>query len=169
MARGRTVTRINWWVAGRRARAAFGNIGADSTPYPHVLIFSQDEHEHLLLDRLGDAGVLVERRTELVDFGQKADHIVARLKLPDGRVDECEAAYVAGCDGAHSSVRETLSIGFPGSTYSHVFYVADVDARGPAIDGDMHMRSTAPISRAVPHDRRPSRETRRNHPRRRRA
>ena len=104
-----------------------------------LLIFSQDEHEQLLVDRLSDAGVLVERRTELVDFDQTADRIVARLKLPDGRVEECEAAYVAGCDGAHSSVRETLSIGFPGGTYSHLFYVADVDARGPAIDGDVHV------------------------------
>ena len=140
VARGRTVTGVNLWVAGRHAaRAPFGNIGADITPYPYVLIFSQDEHEHLLVDRLRDAGVLVERRTELVDFDQTVDRTVARLKLPDGRVEECEAAYVAGCDGAHSSVRETLSIGFPGGTYSHLFYVADVDARGPAIDGDVHV------------------------------
>ena len=140
VARGRTVTRVNLWVAGRHAaRAAFGNIGADISPYPYVLIFSQDEHEHLLVDRLREAGVLVERRTELVDFDQTGDRTVARLKLPDGRVEECEAAFVAGCDGAHSSVRETLSIGFPGGTYSHLFYVADVDARGPAIDGDVHV------------------------------
>ena len=39
VARGRTVTRLNLWVAGRHAaRASFGNIGADLTPYPHVLI-----------------------------------------------------------------------------------------------------------------------------------
>ena len=50
----------------------------------------------------------------------------ARLKRPDGTEEACEAAYLAGCDGAHSTVREVLGIGFPGGTYTHVFYVADV-------------------------------------------
>jgi hypothetical protein len=36
-------------------------------------------------------------------------------------------------------VRETLGIGFPGGTYAHLFYVADVDARGSAIDGEVHV------------------------------
>ena len=43
----------------------------------------------------------------------------------------CDAAYIAGCDGAHSRVREVLGIGFPGGTYEQLFYVADVEARGP--------------------------------------
>lgn len=48
-----TTTRANLWIAGRRvARAPFGNIGTDIMPYPYVLIYSQDEHEHLLLDQL---------------------------------------------------------------------------------------------------------------------
>jgi 2-polyprenyl-6-methoxyphenol hydroxylase-like FAD-dependent oxidoreductase len=138
--RGRTVTRVNLWVAGRQAaHAAFGNIGADISPYPYVLIFSQDEHERLRVDRLREAGVDVERRTELVDFEQTDDGIVARLKSADGRIESCEAAYIAGCDGAHSAVRETLAIGFPGGTYAHLFYVADVDARGSAINGEVHV------------------------------
>jgi 2-polyprenyl-6-methoxyphenol hydroxylase-like FAD-dependent oxidoreductase len=127
-------------VAGRHtARAAFGNIGSGISPYPYVLIISQDAHEHLLIDQLRAEGVIVERRTELVDFEQTVDRVVARLKLPDGRMEACETAYIAGCDGAHSAVRERLCIGFPGGTYSHLFYVADVDARGSAIDGDGHV------------------------------
>lgn len=138
--RGRTSTGVNLWVAGRRvARAVFGNLGAGISPYPYVLIFSQDEHERLLNDRLREMGVDVERGTELVDFELAGDRAAARLKLADGRVEQCEAAYIAGCDGAHSSVRETLSIGFPGGTYEHLFYVADVDARGSAINGELHV------------------------------
>src|SRR5262249_16069114 len=57
----------------------------------------------------------------------------------DGRLDSCEAAFVAGCDGAHSRVRETLSIGFAGGTYEHLFYVADVEARGVVMNGDIHV------------------------------
>ena len=33
---------------------------------------------------------------------------------------------------------QTLGIGFPGGTYEHLFYVADVDARGPAMNGELH-------------------------------
>jgi hypothetical protein len=35
-------------------------------------------------------------------------------------------------------LRETLSIGFPGGTYEHLFYVADVDARGAVMNGEIH-------------------------------
>jgi hypothetical protein len=47
--------------------------------------------------------------------------------------------YLAGCDGTHSTVRERLGIGFPGGTYAHVFYVADAEASGPAINGELHV------------------------------
>jgi 2-polyprenyl-6-methoxyphenol hydroxylase-like FAD-dependent oxidoreductase len=43
-----------------------------------------------------------------------------------------------GCDGAHSTVRETIGIGFPGGTYEHLFYVADVEASGQALNGELH-------------------------------
>ena len=55
-----------------------------------------------------------------------------------GPRETCEAAYIAGCDGAHSTVREALAIGFPGGTYHHLFYVADVEARGAAMNGELH-------------------------------
>ena len=55
----------------------------------------------------------------------------ATLRAGDGSEETCEAAYLAGCDGAHSTVREALAIGFPGGTYSGVFYVADVDGVRP--------------------------------------
>jgi 2-polyprenyl-6-methoxyphenol hydroxylase-like FAD-dependent oxidoreductase len=38
----------------------------------------------------------------------------------------------------HSIVRETMGTGFPGGTYRHLFYVADVQARGPVINGELH-------------------------------
>ncbi len=38
---------------------------------------------------------------------------------------------MAGCDGAHSAVRELSGIGFPGAPYEQVFFVADTEATGP--------------------------------------
>jgi 2-polyprenyl-6-methoxyphenol hydroxylase-like FAD-dependent oxidoreductase len=130
---------VNLWVAGRQVgRAAFGNMGQGLSPYPYVLIYPQDEHERLLIDRLTALGVKVERRTELVGFEDGAGRVVAHLKHADGTHETCEAAYLAGCDGAHSRVREALSIGFPGGTYDHLFYVADVEARGAVMNGELH-------------------------------
>src|SRR5205807_2469563 len=92
----------------------------------------------LLIDRLAEAGISVERQTELVAFEETAEGVRARLKGADGGISTCEASYFAGCDGAHSAVREGLQIGFPGGTYNHLFYVADVDARGAVMNGELH-------------------------------
>jgi 2-polyprenyl-6-methoxyphenol hydroxylase-like FAD-dependent oxidoreductase len=137
---GRKAVAANLWVSGRQvARAAFGDMGAGLSPFPYALIFPQDEHERLLIDRLAEAGVEVERRTELLGFEDATDRVLARLKRPDGAWESCEAAYLAGCDGAHSTVREALKIGFPGGVYAHLFYVADVEARGATMNGELHV------------------------------
>jgi len=137
--RGRKMTTINLWTTGKQvARVVFGDMGAGLSPFPYALIYPQDEHERLLIDRLAEAGVHVERRTELVGFEETASGVRARLARADGGANTCEAAYLAGCDGAHSAVREALQAGFPGGTYNHLFYVADVDARGVVMNGELH-------------------------------
>jgi len=138
--RGRNVAAANLWVSGKKvARAVFGDMGAGLSPFPYALIYPQDEHERLLIARLADAGVEVERRTELLRIEDAPDHMLACLRRPDGTQAACEAAYIAGCDGAHSTVREALRIGFPGGTYAHVFYVADVQASGATMNGEIHV------------------------------
>ncbi len=140
VAAGVTVAGLNLWVSGTKAaRLLLGRMGAGLSPFPYALTYPQDAHERLLIDRLDALGVRVERRTELVRFDQHPASVRAVLKRPDGAEETCEAAYLAGCDGAHSTVRETLATGFPGGTYSGLFYVADVDAAGPAADGDIHV------------------------------
>ena len=140
VARGRKAPAANLWVTGKKtARFSFGDMGAEITPFPYALIFPQDEHERLLIDRLAGLGIAVERRTELLEFEETAGRVRARLKRPDGTTESCEANYIAGCDGAHSTVRETLKIGFAGGTYSHRCYVADVQAGGAAMNGEMHV------------------------------
>jgi len=138
--RGRKAIAANLWVTGRNAaRLPFADMGGDISPFPYALVFSQDEHERLLIERLAGLGVEVERRTELLGFEEAAGRICARLKRPDGTTEVCEASYIAGCDGAHSTVRETLKIGFAGGTYDRLFYVADVQASGAAMNGELHI------------------------------
>src|SRR5882757_1685608 len=83
LARGHRVPAVNLWVKGATAaRLSFASIGAGLTPYPFLLIFPQDQHERLLIERLQALGVAVERRTELIGFAEKEDRIVARLRGP---------------------------------------------------------------------------------------
>ena len=140
VASGRRVDAFNLWVNGRRkARAVLGEIGAGISPFAYALVFPQDEHERLLVERLQGLGVGVERQTTLEEFAESDEGIHATLVGADGRRSACTARFIAGCDGAHSRVREVLGIGFPGGTYEHTFYVADVDATGPSVDGGINV------------------------------
>jgi 2-polyprenyl-6-methoxyphenol hydroxylase-like FAD-dependent oxidoreductase len=137
---GRRFSSVNLWVAGKKAaHVVFGEMGQGLSPYPFAIIYPQDEHERLLIDRLAAQGIQVERGTELIRYEQAPDGILADLKRADGSEETCHADYLAGCDGAHSTIRESLGIGFPGGAYEHLFYVADVQARGAAIDGELHV------------------------------
>jgi 2-polyprenyl-6-methoxyphenol hydroxylase-like FAD-dependent oxidoreductase len=84
-------------------------------------------------------GVSIERRTELLGFTEEGERMIAPLRSPEGQDETCEASYIAGCDGAHSTVRETIATGFPGGTYRQVFYLADVEAAGPPLNGELHV------------------------------
>jgi 2-polyprenyl-6-methoxyphenol hydroxylase-like FAD-dependent oxidoreductase len=137
---GHNVPAVNLWVKGEpAARLPFENVGSDLTRYPFLQIFPQDQHERLLIGRLEALGVSVERQTELVGFADEGGRVIARLRGPEGTEATCEANYVAGCDGARSMVRETLGTGFPGGTYRQIFYVADVEAAGPPLNGELHV------------------------------
>ncbi len=134
---GHQVPAINLWVAGKHeARVDFSDAGQTLTPYPFLHIFPQDEHERLLISRLEQVGVKVERQTELTGFTDHGDGITAEITGPNGS-EKIECRYLAGCDGARSKTREILDVGFPGGTYSQIFYVADVEASGPPVTGEL--------------------------------
>ncbi|URM30590.1 FAD-dependent oxidoreductase [Pseudomonas frederiksbergensis] len=137
---GHKVAAANFWVKGEPvARLPLSTIGEGLTPYAFLEMYPQDEHERLLIERLEAFGITVERNTELQSFEETGDGITARVRLPDGQQETCQACYLAGCDGARSIVRKTLDTGFPGGTYQQIFYVADVQARGPTFNGELHV------------------------------
>ena len=138
--RGHKVPAVNLWAKGERAaRLGFEAVGQRLTAYSYLEIFPQDRHEMLLIDRLRTFGVEVERRTELVGFDDGPGGVTARLRKADGAEETCAADYIAGCDGARSTVRGAIGATFPGGTYRQVFYVADVEGSGPAMDGELHV------------------------------
>jgi 2-polyprenyl-6-methoxyphenol hydroxylase-like FAD-dependent oxidoreductase len=130
----------NLWVRGqKRGRIVLGAIGAGVSPYPFMLVYPQDQHERFLIERLGDAGVRIERPTEVVGFEERDAQVAVRLKRADGSEETCTAAFLAGCDGARSIVRDVLKTGFPGGTYNHMFYVADTEGSGPVMNRELNL------------------------------
>jgi 2-polyprenyl-6-methoxyphenol hydroxylase-like FAD-dependent oxidoreductase len=137
---GLPLVAVNVWTRGRlEGRAAFASAGRGLSPFPYALTYPQDEHERLLVRRLAELGVDVERSTELLDFEEGPGRVTARLRGPDGAVRPCDVAYLAGCDGARSAVRQALRLDFAGGTYQHLFYVADVEAEGPQMNREIHV------------------------------
>ncbi len=115
------------------ARVSLTEFGEGLSPYPIVLDLPQDEHERLLVDVLAAEGVQVEWNTSLEELGPDAeDGVEASLVGPGGPSRE-RFAYIAGCDGARSRVREARGVRLGGGTYERLYYVADVKIRGPMI------------------------------------
>ncbi len=131
---------MNVWARGKhRATIVLAEAGRTLSPYPFITVYPQDQHERLLADKLAALGVDVERNTELVDFDEHDGLVHARLRRGDGGTEEFAVPYLAGCDGARSTVRQRLDIDFEGGTYQHAFYVADVEASGLEPAGEAHI------------------------------
>ena len=100
--------------------------------YRYALMIPQSETERLLEEQLAKLGVTVERRVELVSFSEAEDGVNALLRHPDGRDETLHASWLAGCDGAHSTVRHALALPFTGDTMSSDWVLADLQ-----IDGEL--------------------------------
>jgi 2-polyprenyl-6-methoxyphenol hydroxylase-like FAD-dependent oxidoreductase len=137
---GKRGTGADLWAQGRRmARVPLGEAGKNETPYPFILVLGQDDNERIMGDKLRELGVSVQWNTELVALAQESGTVTATLKLPDGTKRELVAAWVGGCDGAHSAVRELSGITFPGAPYEHVFFVADVEMTGSMVPDEVNV------------------------------
>jgi 2-polyprenyl-6-methoxyphenol hydroxylase-like FAD-dependent oxidoreductase len=124
-------------LTGRDEIAHVGLTNLDS-PYNFVLMIPQSETERVLEEHLATLGVKVERLTELTKFNDGADGVTCTLKHADGREESIEAKWLAGCDGAHSTVRHQLGKEFHGSTMLSDWVLADLHMKGvegaPAIN-----------------------------------
>lgn len=128
--RGIPIDSIHFNEDGRDlASLSWGDAGKDITPYPFVLSFPQDDHEHFLVEQLGLLGITVEWGVELKHFVEHPESIQATLKK-DGTESTLQVRYLCSCEGARSTVRKQLDVGFPGGTYNQLFYVADVSVDG---------------------------------------
>ena len=134
--RGRTTTRLVIHLGARSvASTTLAAVGAHDTRYPYILFLSQAETERILVERLSGSGVAIERGVELVRFEILDGSVDCVLRHPDGRDERIRAAYLVGCDGAHSFVRREAGFSFQGGSYPQDFLLGDVEADGPLEDG----------------------------------
>ncbi|MFJ3404098.1 FAD-dependent monooxygenase [Promicromonospora sp. NPDC090134] len=81
----------------------------------HVLPVPQRTLELTLERYAREQGAVVRRGHELRSSTQHADGVQVEIVTPDG-TDRLSAAYLVGCDGAHSTVRKSAGIDLPGVT-----------------------------------------------------
>ncbi len=137
---GLEVKALNLWRCGKAiGRLPFGDLGAALGPYPFALILPQDVHEQMLVAELQSLGIEVERGTELINFTFAGEGVSVEIQKKNAERETGQYAYLAGCDGAHSTVREKLRIGFSGGTYDDTFYVADIAGHGPVLNGEINL------------------------------
>lgn len=106
--------------------------GLVESPYPDLMILPQRETERLLEERLHELGGQVERGMELIAYEVGSQGVLARLRRADGSETTAEARWLAGCDGAHSTVRHLAGIPFSGNPLPHSYALGDVE-----IDGEL--------------------------------
>lgn len=110
--------------------AAGGSRAPSSVPYPRTVIIPQWRVEQALRERLGELGVSVEYGSELRALVQDADGVRAELRTEDGTRHDA-FSYVIGADGASSTVRGLMGIGFLGQTDETLrMLTADVEVSG---------------------------------------
>ncbi|MFF3458974.1 FAD-dependent oxidoreductase [Streptomyces sp. NPDC002730] len=108
-----------------------GDGPAPDAPFDSGVFIGQWRIEEILRDRLAACGVQVELGAELIGFVQDADGVTATLT--DGR--RIQAAYLVGCDGGRSAVRNTLGLPFEGHTEQvQAMVCGDVEAGGISRD-----------------------------------
>jgi 2-polyprenyl-6-methoxyphenol hydroxylase-like FAD-dependent oxidoreductase len=104
--------------------------------YPFVLAIPQTVTESILTDYLARRGGRVERGVELIQCENGLDGVRTTLAHKTGRVERFTAAWLAGCDGARSKVREAIGIPFAGETEPLHFFLADLQLSGPNLPAE---------------------------------
>jgi 2-polyprenyl-6-methoxyphenol hydroxylase-like FAD-dependent oxidoreductase len=98
----------------------------EESPYRFVAMVPQDVTEKLLVEELRRKGGNIEYETSFVSAVHHDEGLNVTLDQKGKRV-EVTAAFVVGCDGAHSAVRHLLNLPFEGGEYDDSFLLADVE------------------------------------------
>jgi 2-polyprenyl-6-methoxyphenol hydroxylase-like FAD-dependent oxidoreductase len=103
---GTRLKRIRIYSDGQRMlESAFDEI---PSRYPFVLFLPQSQTERLLAEHIESLGGQIHRGVTLESFVDRADGVECTLLHGDGSRETIHTAYLIGCDGADSAVRNLL-------------------------------------------------------------
>jgi 4,5-epoxidase len=86
--------------------------------------------EERLRGRLRELGAEVRWGSAVSDMRQRTDGVDVVVQTPEG-AQTIRAAWLVGCDGAHSVCRKLIGVEFAGSAYPQTFLAGDVRMAGP--------------------------------------
>ena len=96
-----------WRNAAGTTLLRFGRVGDSASGWPESLMFNQPTLEALLDERAHELDAITVRRgVEVTEVHQDTDSVVVRT----ADREQVRAAYVVGCDGANSAVRELAEL-----------------------------------------------------------
>ncbi|MFH9616153.1 FAD-dependent monooxygenase [Streptomyces pratensis] len=110
------------------------DFGALDTPYPFTLALPQARTEELLEESALAAGADIRRGHRVTGLTQDEDGVTVEAAGPDGPYT-LRAAYLVGCDGTRSTVREAAGIAFPGTDATTWGWLGDVALDAPPEGG----------------------------------
>lgn len=111
-------------------------------PRRPMTILPQARTEALLAEALAELGIRPERGLGLSGLTQDAEGATATLS--DGQT--VRAAFVLGADGAHSTTRHALGLGFPGDGSDTPWHLMDADLEGaPRDEARIDFQRAGPI------------------------
>lgn len=100
------------------------------TPYPFILGLSQSETERVLIAALADRGVEVEWETRATGVTDHGDEVEVTFE----HADPARFAWVIGCDGVNSEVRESVGLPLDESPVRATWWtLADVRLSGEGV------------------------------------
>lgn len=126
VARGQRIQAFTLHHNGRLLARLDADYAQMPTRYPFTLCIDQVRTEEVLRTALGTFGVAVEWGVRCEDFEQDVDGVDVILGTADGGRETLRVAWLAGCDGGHSTVRKKLAVPLLGES-SDTWLIADAD------------------------------------------
>lgn len=143
LGRGDRTPRAELHLGRRRMGVALADVALRDTAFPHMTMLRQMDVEDVLTDALSQRGVDVERGVELVEASTDGGAAHATLSR-GGRLEQTTCRFIAGCDGAASTVRATAGIGWRGGRYREEVLLADAELDGNLAPGVLHVVAGRP-------------------------
>jgi 2-polyprenyl-6-methoxyphenol hydroxylase-like FAD-dependent oxidoreductase len=113
-------------VMSHDRRLAHMSFTPRESPYPFIAMVPQNLSEAMLAGELARKGGRVEYETTFISAEQDVDGVSATLDH-EGKPLTIRAAFLVGCDGAHSVVRRMVNVSLEGGDYDASFMLADIE------------------------------------------